>query len=67
MAFYNDLLAATETERNTLMSLPLITQGGGGNTPLATYTAFLTQAYQHVKHTVPLLMAGGGRLTGEYE
>jgi len=67
MAFYDALLAATETERNTLISLPLITQGGVGNISRATYIAFLTQAYHHVKHTTPLLMACGGRLSGEYE
>jgi pyrroloquinoline quinone (PQQ) biosynthesis protein C len=67
MAFYNQLLAATEQERNTLMSLPLIQQGGSGNISLQTYIAFLTQAYHHVKHTTPLLMACGGRLSGEYE
>ncbi len=67
MDFYDALLAATETERNTLMSLPLITQGGAGNISLATYIAFLTQAYHHVKHTTPLLMACGAKLSGEYE
>jgi pyrroloquinoline quinone (PQQ) biosynthesis protein C len=67
MAFYNDLLKATEQERNTLMNLPLIQQGGAGNISLQTYIAFLTQAYHHVKHTTPLLMACGGRLSGEYE
>ena len=29
---------------------------------LDSYLAFLGQAYHHVKHTVPLLMACGGRL-----
>lgn len=67
MAFYDDLLKATEQERNTLMSLPLIQQGGAGKISLQTYIAFLTQAYHHVKHTTPLLMACGGRLSGEYE
>jgi pyrroloquinoline quinone (PQQ) biosynthesis protein C len=67
MAFYDDLLKATEQERNTLMGLPLIQQGGAGNISLQTYIAFLTQAYHHVKHTTPLLMACGGRLGGEYE
>lgn len=67
MAFYDDLLKATEQERNTLMSLPLIQQGGAGNISLQTYVAFLTQAYHHVKHTTPLLMACGGRLSGQYE
>lgn len=67
MSFYDALLKATETERNTLMSLPLITEGGAGNISLETYVAFLTEAYHHVKHTVPLLMACGGRLSEEYE
>lgn len=67
MAFYNQLLAATEHERNTLMSLPLIQRGGAGDISLQTYIAFLTQAYHHVKHTTPLLMACGGRLSGQYE
>jgi len=67
MAFYDTLLAATEIERNTLMRLPLITEGGNGNISLKTYIAFLTQAYHHVKHTTPLLMTCGGRLSNEYE
>jgi pyrroloquinoline quinone (PQQ) biosynthesis protein C len=67
MTFYEQLLAATETERKLLMGLPLITQGGAGKISLQTYVAFLTQAYHHVKHTTPLLMACGGRLPGKYE
>lgn len=67
MTFYQQLLNATEQERQTLMTLPLIVQGAQGNITLETYRAFLTQAYHHVKHTTPLLMACGGRLCGEYE
>ena len=67
MAFYDQLLAATEQERQTLMSLPLIQRGAAGDISLPTYIAFLTQAYHHVKHTTPLLMACGGRLGGHYE
>lgn len=67
MSFYQTLLAATEQERQALLSLPIITQGAQGHISLETYRAFLTQAYHHVKHTVPLLMACGGRLAGEYE
>jgi len=67
MTFYQNLLAATEHERNALMNQPLITQGGTGNISLETYIDFLTQAYHHVKHTTPLLMACGGRLPGKYE
>lgn len=67
MSFYQTLLNETEAERQALMSLPLIVQGAQGNISLNTYKAFLTQAYHHVKHTTPLLMACGGRLSGEYE
>ncbi len=67
MSFYTQLLAETSEARQQLMSLPLIVQGAQGNISLETYRAFLTQAYHHVKHTTPLLMACGGRLSGEYE
>jgi pyrroloquinoline quinone (PQQ) biosynthesis protein C len=67
MTFYQELLAATEAERSTLLSLPLITQGAMGKLSLETYLAFLNQASHHVKHTVPLLMACGGRLPENYE
>jgi len=67
MSFYQQLLEATKTERDSLMRLPLITQGATGNISLETYIAFLTQAYHHVKHTTPLLMTCGGRLGAEYE
>lgn len=67
MTFYQQLIKATTHERNALMALPLITQGGVGELTLETYLAFLTQAYHHVKHTTPLLMACGGRLSGQYE
>ncbi|NOU41880.1 MAG: iron-containing redox enzyme family protein [Methylotenera sp.] len=45
----------------------MITQGAKGQISLATYVGFLTQAYHHVKHTAPLLMACGGRLPAHYE
>jgi pyrroloquinoline quinone (PQQ) biosynthesis protein C len=67
MTFYEQLLQATEQERDALLSLPLITHGAVGALSLETYVAFLTQAYHHVKHTVPLLMATGGRLDERYE
>lgn len=67
MTFYQTLLKETEAERNALMRLPLITQGGQGQISLKTYIGFLTQAYHHVKHTTPLLMSCGGRLGGQYE
>ncbi|MDP1995599.1 MAG: iron-containing redox enzyme family protein [Gallionella sp.] len=67
MTIYEQLLAATESERNELQSLPIIRAGASGQVSLAAYTAFLTEAYHHVKHTTPLLMACGGRLPEKYE
>lgn len=67
MAVYEQLLAATEAERNELQSLPIIRAGASGQVSLAAYIAFLTEAYHHVKHTTPLLMACGARLPERYE
>ncbi|MDP1596020.1 MAG: iron-containing redox enzyme family protein [Methylotenera sp.] len=67
MTVYQTLLQSTEKERAELLSLPMITQGGKGKISLATYEGFLTQAYHHVKHTTPLLMACGARLPAHYE
>lgn len=67
MAFYDELIAATENERNELLSIPFIQQGVAGKLSLESYIAFLTQAYHHVKHTTPLLMCCGGRLPERLE
>ncbi|MFY9261833.1 MAG: iron-containing redox enzyme family protein [Gallionella sp.] len=67
MTNYEQLLAATEAERNALQSLPIIRAGAAGQVSLDAYIAFLTEAYHHVKHTTPLLMSCGGRLSGQYE
>ena len=67
MTVYQTLLQATEKERAELLSLPMIAQGAKGQISLATYVGFLTQAYHHVKHTTPLLMACGARLPAHYE
>ncbi len=67
MAFYDDLLAATEAERRAFLSIPLLQQSIAGGISLLAYTAFLTEAYHHVKHTTPLLMMCGGRLPERLE
>ena len=67
MAIYEQLLAATEAERNELQSLPILRAGASGQVSLAAYLAFLIEAYHHVKHTTPLLMACGSRLPEKYE
>jgi pyrroloquinoline quinone (PQQ) biosynthesis protein C len=65
--FYNQLLESTTNERQQLLNLPLIRAGATGQVSLQAYIAFLTEAYHHVKHTVPLLMACGSKLSDEYE
>ena len=60
--FYAELNRATEAERQELLSIPFIQQGAQGELSLDSYIAFLTQAYHHVKHTTPLLMACGSRV-----
>ena len=67
MAFYDTLMAETEAERNELLSIPFIQMGAAGKLSRESYVAFLGQAYHHVKHTVPLLMATGGRLPERLE
>ena len=65
--FYDELLAATERERNELLNLPLIRAGAAGQVSRDMYIEFLAEAYHHVKHTVPLLMSCGARLPERYE
>lgn len=65
--FFSDLIAATETERAELLGIPFVQHGVRGELALESYVAFLTQAYHHVKHTTPLLMACGSRIPHEME
>ena len=62
MDFFNQLQSETDPERQEFMKIPVIQQTMGGVVTVETYRAFLTEAYHHVKHTVPLLMSCGGRL-----
>ena len=50
-----------------LLGAPIIQQAMAGTVSLPSYVAFLTEAYHHVKHTVPLLMACGARLPERLE
>ncbi|MDP1522325.1 MAG: iron-containing redox enzyme family protein [Methylotenera sp.] len=67
MPFYEILLSETEKEREVLFNLPLIKAGAAGQVNLPAYVAFLTEAYHHVKHTIPLLMLCGSKLPEHYE
>ncbi len=61
MTFFEDLVAETAKERAVLFNLPIIRAGSEGRISLDDYVAFLTEAYHHVKHTLPLLMACGAK------
>ncbi len=67
MSFYVDLQQATQAEQAQLQAAPIIRLALNGQVTREQYVAFLTQAYHHVKHTVPLLMACGARLAGDQE
>ena len=62
MSFYNRLVKETERHRKELYSVPQLADGMKGDISRETYLAYLTQAYHHVKHTIPYLMLVGGRL-----
>jgi pyrroloquinoline quinone (PQQ) biosynthesis protein C len=59
---YGRLAVSTQDARTYLLSASVIQRALSGEVTRDLYIAFLTQAYHHVKHTVPLLMAVGSRL-----
>lgn len=62
MDFHAELAADTADARAFLLTAPVIRDALAGQITVARYRAFLTQAYHHVRHTLPLLMALGSRL-----
>ena len=67
MNFFDTLQDATQQERQALFSLPIIRDALEGKVSLESYREFLAQAYYHVRHTVPLMMACGARLPSRLE
>lgn len=67
MKFYDQLQQATVAARQEFLGIPFLHAGVAGTLSLDSYVAFLTQAYHHVKHTIPLLMACGARLPERLE
>ncbi|WP_238946973.1 TenA family transcriptional regulator [Seongchinamella unica] len=67
MSFFSTLQDSTCSEREQLLQNPLIAKALGGDVDRDLYVAFLSQAYHHVKHTTPLLMAAGSRISGNRE
>ncbi|WP_028634380.1 TenA family transcriptional regulator [Pseudomonas parafulva] len=67
MPFFDTLQQHTAAERAALFSVPVIRDALAGTASLEAYVAFLAQAYHHVRHTVPLMMACGARLPSRLE
>jgi len=60
---FHELLASrTAAGREYLTTAPIIRRALAGQIRREEYIAFLTQAFHHVRHTVPLMMAVGSRL-----
>ena len=62
MPYFEQLEQQTAAARAELFAIPVIRDCLAGRVTRDQYLAFLTEAYHHVRHTVPLLMACGSRL-----
>ena len=62
MPYFEVLTQQTAAARSDLFAVPVIEDALAGRITRAQYLAFLAEAYHHVRHTVPLLMACGSRL-----
>ena len=67
MSFYNELKSSTAQQKQQLYSIPIIQAALNGAVNVEQYIDFLTEAYHHVKHTLPLLMACGAKLRIDQE
>jgi pyrroloquinoline quinone (PQQ) biosynthesis protein C len=67
MPFFEELQRRTSAARAELFAIPVIQDCLAGRVDRGQYQAFLAQAYHHVRHTVPLLMACGSRLPATHE
>lgn len=66
-SFFQTLQNETRSAQQSMLQAPVFAACANGDISLEMYQRFLTQAYHHVKHTVPLLMACGARLSDDYE
>jgi pyrroloquinoline quinone (PQQ) biosynthesis protein C len=62
MTFHETLQHRTAEQRDYLLASPIIQRALAGDITRERYIGFLTQAYHHVRHTVPLMMAVGSRI-----
>lgn len=65
LEFYDRLVESTDDVRRELYAVPQLVDGLNGRISRDTYVAYLTEAYHHVRHTVPFLMAMGARLPSD--
>lgn len=62
MPFFEQLVSHTQSDRQRLVSAPIVQACLRGEVGVESYLAFLEQAYHHVHHTVPLLKACRARM-----
>lgn len=62
MTPFQTLLEQTTRQRTAMHRLPVLADLAEGRFTVESYQAFLVNAYHHVRHTVPLMMACGARL-----
>jgi len=67
MQFYDELISQTAAARTELLSIPIIQGCLHGQVSLLSYSAFLKEAYHHVRHTVPLLKACHTALPSDHD
>ena len=67
MTFFEEIYEATKAEREEFQSIPFIREAVTGGLSHESYVAFLKQAYHHVRHTTPLLMAAGAKTPDRLE
>lgn len=67
MSLFEQISEATRLARADFARIPIVERALSGAVDRAEYRAFLGQAYHHVRHTVPLLMACGARLPRRLE
>lgn len=67
MLFHDELVHATMTDRAHVFSAPIVQAALLGDVTREQYVEFLTQAYHHVRHTVPLLMSCGVNLPPRHD
>jgi pyrroloquinoline quinone (PQQ) biosynthesis protein C len=67
MPFFQQLQQQSEAARLALLSAPIIQGCLRGEVSTRSYVAFLTEAYHHVRHTVPLLQSCQAALRARHE